>query len=73
MKSDQQTARHSALVKPSEGACLNVMDAAAHALQAQHRNRYVGVSIAPMFERYIPSLGNLFIQRQFNKVKTRAY
>lgn len=71
MNSDNNQARLSALVKPREGACLNVMDAEAHARQAQHRNRYAGVSVAPMHS-FFEGFG-LAVPKPFKEVTTRAY
>ena len=57
----------STLVTPREGPCLNVMDATAHGLQAQHRNRYAHVSVAPMF------IGALNRSKPFAQVPLNAY
>ena len=67
MISPNYQAKLSGLVGSREGNCLNVMDAEAHALQAQHRNRYAGVSTAPMFTGRANGL------RGFTAVPTRAY
>jgi hypothetical protein len=63
---DTQALR-SAHAKPREGACLNVMDAAAHALQAQHRARYGRVSTAPMF------IGAANRSKPFSEGSTHVY
>jgi hypothetical protein len=65
--SAQQQAYLSSITKPREGPCSNVMDAEAHALQAQHRNRYAGVSIKPMFTGYGVN------SQPIQGVPTRAY
>lgn len=65
--SAQQQAYLSSITKPREGPCLNVMDAEAHARQAQHRNRYAGVSMVPMFAGYGSE------PKPFQGVPNRAY
>lgn len=70
MNSPIQQAKHSALVKPREGPCLNVMDAEAHARQAQHRNRYARISIAPMHGE---GWDGYMVPKPFTEVNTHAY
>ena len=70
MNNPDQQARYSALVKPREGRCRNVMDAEAHALQAQYRNRYARVSITLM---HGDGWDGYMTPKPFSEVNTHAY